>query len=69
MSTVQEIEAAIERLPREKVRQVAQFLDALLEDKWDRDLERDVRPGGRLERKLQSIREDLAKGRTTSIPR
>jgi hypothetical protein len=69
MSTVREIEEAIARLPREQARQVAEFLNTLLEEDWDRELERDALPGGRLDRKLQGIREQIAQGRTTPIPR
>jgi hypothetical protein len=69
MSSVQEITAAIRQLPEQEAWAVADWLDAHLEDAWDRQIAADAAPGGRLERRLAALRRDLAAGWTTGIPR
>ena len=39
MSTVEEIEAAIERLPRDQFFRLVTWLQDRFEDKWDREVE------------------------------
>ena len=36
-------------------------------DEWDREIERDSQPGGRLEQVLQRARRDIAAGRTKPL--
>ena len=36
-------------------------------DHWDKDIERDSQPGGRLDAVLSRVREDIAAGRTKSL--
>jgi len=36
-------------------------------DAWDREIELDSRPGGRLEAVMQRARRDIAEGRTRSL--
>ena len=36
-------------------------------DRWDKDIERDSQPGGRLEAVLSRVREDIAAGRTKPL--
>lgn len=50
MSTVDEIEKAIERLPRREFWKLTDRLVALREAQWDREMEEDARPGGALDR-------------------
>ncbi len=48
MSTVQEIEAAIAKLPPEEFHEVANWIEEQRESAWDRQIEADAR-NGRLE--------------------
>lgn len=45
MSTVQEIEQAIERLPREELFQLTDWLSTRFSDQWDRQIEEDISAG------------------------
>ena len=45
MSTVEEIEAAIERLPRDQFFRLLAWLRGRFEDEWDRQIEEDVKAG------------------------
>lgn len=45
MSTVQEIEQAIEKLPREDLFQLTTWLSARFSDAWDRQIEDDLLAG------------------------
>ena len=36
-------------------------------DRWDKDIERDSQPGGRLDAVLSRVREDIAAGRTKPL--
>lgn len=45
MSTVEEIESAIERLKEDEVLRLAKWLEVKLADAWDRRLERDSEAG------------------------
>lgn len=45
MSTLEEIEEAIEKLPPEKVFELGDWLQQKLDDQWDRQIESDVRSG------------------------
>jgi len=45
MSTVQEIEEAIEKLPREEVFQLTDWLSTHFSDLWDRQIEEDISAG------------------------
>ncbi|MEX1117699.1 MAG: hypothetical protein WEB60_02800 [Terrimicrobiaceae bacterium] len=45
MSTVQEIEQAIEKLPREDVLQLTDWLSSHFSDLWDRQIQEDIAAG------------------------
>jgi len=45
MSTVQEIEQAIEKLPREDLLQLTDWLSSRFSDAWDRQIEEDLLTG------------------------
>lgn len=45
MSTLEEIEEAIQKLPPDKVIQLSDWLQSLLDDQWDRQIESDVGSG------------------------
>ncbi len=59
MSTVEEIEAAIERLPEECRWELAQRLNARLWDAWDGKIEADAR-AGRIDDLLAEVESDIA---------
>lgn len=67
---VQEIAEQVRALPKP---QREEFLSWLAEfelseaDDWDAEIDRDVRPGGRLDQMLQRVRADVAEGRTRSL--
>ena len=45
MSTIEEIEAAIEHLPRDQFFRLLTWLRGRFEDEWDREFETDVKAG------------------------
>ncbi|MBI3881801.1 MAG: hypothetical protein HY301_17270 [Verrucomicrobia bacterium] len=67
MSTVQEIEAAITRLKPEEIKAVAQWLDELREEMWDRQIEADAR-AGKLDNLMEEAKRDFEAGRCKPLP-
>ena len=69
-ATVEKIADEVKALP-EKER--AEFLAWLSDyelahpDRWDREIERDSQPGGRLDAVLNRVRGDIAAGRTKPL--
>jgi hypothetical protein len=45
MVTLSEIEAAIRQLPEGDIRQLAAWIQEYLDDRWDRQIERDLKSG------------------------
>lgn len=45
MSTVEEIEAAIERLPRDQFLRLLAWFKSRFEDEWDREIDADIKAG------------------------
>lgn len=45
MSTIQEIEEAIEKLPREELFRLTDWLSSRFSDQWDRQIEEDITTG------------------------
>jgi hypothetical protein len=68
MSTVAEIEAAIDRLPRKDLWDLKQHLDRRCEADWDAQIKEDARPGGPLDRLAQEASADFKGGRCTPLP-
>ncbi len=62
MSTVEEIEAAIEKLPQDAQRELAHRLDVRLWDAWDAEIESDAE-AGRLDHLVADVESDIANGR------
>jgi hypothetical protein len=58
MSTVQEIESAIEHLPPAELSQLAQWFDTYLEKAWDARIEADAKAG-----KFAKFKEEIARAR------
>lgn len=66
MSTLAEIEKAIESLPEEQFERLARWIAERREDAWDRQFESDVK-AGRLEFAAQQIEDDIANGRVMPL--
>ncbi len=62
MSTVDEIEEAIDRLPEDSRWKPAQRLNARLWDTWDEEIESDAR-AGLLDDLISEVESDIAVGR------
>ncbi len=68
MSTVKEIEAAIEKLPRQELWQLKAHLDCRCEAEWDAQIEEDARPDGPLDNLAQEAIAEFKAGRCTPLP-
>lgn len=66
MSTVEEITAAIERLPADQVARVRAWLAEYAERLWDEQIERDER-AGRLDALIDKALEEHRAGRTRPL--
>lgn len=67
MSTVQEIEQAIEKLPREELFRLTDWLSSRFADAWDRQIEEDVAAGRLDELAAEAIAEHRA-GQSLPMP-
>ena len=66
MITVEEIEAAIEKLPQDAQRELAHRLDTRLWDAWDEEIKADAE-AGRLDHLLAEVETDIANGRVKPL--
>jgi hypothetical protein len=66
MSTVLEIEKALQTLPVEHARKVASWLQDYLDETWDKQMEGDV-VAGRLDKMWEKARTDIAAGRVRPL--
>ncbi len=66
VSTIEEIEAAVRKLPAEDQYRLAQRLQDVLWEAWDRQIEEDAR-AGRLDSLLAEVEADIAAGRTKPL--
>jgi len=70
IARVEKIADQVKALPE---KELDEFLSWLAEyelarpDRWDREMERDSQPGGRLDAVLQRVRDDIAAGRTKPL--
>lgn len=62
MSTVAEIENALERLPVEDARKIAEWLQRYLDEKWDKQIDGDI-AAGRLDKLADKAMQDYQAGR------
>lgn len=60
MSTVQEIEKAIEDLPPSQFKTLLRWVDEFREQKWDSQIERDAKSG-----KFRAFKKEIAKSRAS----
>jgi hypothetical protein len=62
MSTVVEIEKALQTLPVEDARKIADWLQHYLDEKWDKQIDADI-AAGRLEKLADKAMQDYQAGR------
>ena len=67
MSTVEQIEFAINELPHDQFFELITWIRSRYEDEWDRQIEDDVK-AGRLENLAREALAEYHAGRTTSFP-
>jgi len=67
MSTVQEIEVAIQQLPREEIFHLREVLQHRFDDEWDKQFEGDALTG-RLEHLAEAAIAEHRAGRSTAFP-
>jgi hypothetical protein len=67
MCTVDDIEAAIERLPRDQFFQLLAWLRGRFEDEWDRQIEDDLK-AGRLDEFAREALAEYRAGQTSPFP-
>ena len=67
MSTVQEIERAIEQLPPEELFKLTDWLSSRIADAWDRRIEEDIHAGRLDELAAEAIAEHRA-GKSLPMP-
>jgi len=66
MSTVQEIETAIQKLKPQEINEVADWLQELREELWDKQIDADAK-AGRLDKLAEKALEDYRTGRTQPL--
>jgi hypothetical protein len=64
MTTVREIEAAIEQLPRSELLKLTRWISSRFSDEWDREIEEDIKKGASRRRLFPEFRA----GRATAFP-
>jgi hypothetical protein len=67
MSTVEEIESAIEELPPDKLFKLVAWLKERFDEEWDRQIEEDVK-AGKLDGLAQEALAEYHAGRTEPFP-
>ena len=66
MTTLPEIEAAIKRLPEGDVRQLSNWLQEYLDERWDRQIEADL-VSGKLDKLIAKAEADIAANRVKNL--
>jgi hypothetical protein len=69
-ATVQKIAEEVRSLPRAQLDELLAWLadyELQQSDEWDKAMERDSQPGGRLQELIDRAREDIAAGRTKPL--
>ncbi|MGZ5508383.1 MAG: hypothetical protein ACXWKH_18580 [Limisphaerales bacterium] len=67
MSTVHEIETAIQKLKPQDVHSVADWLEEYRNKLWDEQIEKDAR-AGRLDKLIDEAKQDFLAGRCKPLP-
>lgn len=66
MTNLAEIEAAIQQLPEEEVRQLSVWLQAYLDEMWEQQIESDLE-SGKLDRLIAQAEADIAANRARDM--
>jgi hypothetical protein len=66
MTTLPEIESAIQQLPESDIRQLSGWLQAYLDEMWDRQIESDL-ASGRLDRLIARAEADIDANRVKDL--
>ena len=66
MSTVAEIESALQKIPVDDARKVADWLQHYLDEKWDRQIDADI-AAGKLDKLADEALEDYKAGRVKPL--
>ena len=66
MTTLPEIESAIQQLPDAEASQLSAWLQTYLEEKWDRQIETDV-ASGKLDKLIAKAEADIAVGNVRDL--
>jgi hypothetical protein len=67
MSTVQEIETAIQKLKPQEIHEVADWLQELREELWDQQIDADAK-AGRLDKMIAKAKTGYRAGKAMSFP-
>jgi len=67
MSTVAEIEKAIQKLTPQEIKAVADWLQEFREEMWDRQIEADAK-AGKLDKLMEEAKQDYRAGRCKPLP-
>ena len=65
--TVEAIKEEISHLSEQERKELADWIEEMEEQAWDREMERDFAPGGRGEHLLAEAMADIAAGRTRPV--
>jgi len=68
MSTVQEIQAAIEKLSLSERGRLAKWFNGWEDDDWDAQMAADFGAGGRYERVPDRVKEEIKRGPLSDLP-
>lgn len=68
MRSVEEIEAEIEKLPPDELKNLAEWLAEYRAQAWDKQIAKDAEPGGPLCRFIDEAIADLKAGKTRPLP-
>jgi hypothetical protein len=69
MSTVEEIQTAIEKLSLSERGRIAEWFNGWEDDDWDKQMSKDFGPGGRYERVPDRVNDEIKRGPLTDLPR
>ncbi len=68
MSTVEQIEEAIQKLSPKEFESLLQWIGDYMDDEWDEQMKKDAR-SGRFDKLLAQVDADIQAGRTTNFPK
>ena len=68
MSTVAEIKAAIDQLSLQERCELEALLHPFQDDDWDRQMQRDAEPGGKLYKVMEESEKNAQAGKLVDLP-